>query len=159
MFTFQVIRLTSVVVYMKWFRSKCKDRHGWEAQHDLAACILGSCLHPWVLPPPLGPASIPGYCLAQAAPTDGRGHLMVFPHFSFSSCRLCEWQVPCPVDRERISGKGAITLPLSSVGQPWRGAGSGPGETQATILLFTGPRGVCAWPKDPWHLVLSHVRP
>lgn len=50
MFTFQVNRLTSVVVYMKWFKSKCQDRHGQEAQHDLAACMPGSCLHPWVLP-------------------------------------------------------------------------------------------------------------
>lgn len=75
MFTFQVIRLTSVVVYMKWFRSKCQDRHGQEAQHDLAACMPGSCLHPWVLP---------ATTLAQAAPTVGRGHLRVFPHWLFS---------------------------------------------------------------------------
>lgn len=71
MFTFQVIRLTSVVVYMKWFRSKCQDRHGQEAQQDLAAYMPGSCLHPWVLPAPT---------LAQAARTGGWGHLTVFPH-------------------------------------------------------------------------------
>lgn len=37
MFTFQVIRLTSVVVYMKWFRSKWK-RWGWEAASPRPAC-------------------------------------------------------------------------------------------------------------------------
>lgn len=72
MFTFQVIRLTSVVVYMKWFRSKCQVRHGREGQHDLAACMPGSCLHPWVLP---------AATLAQATPTTGQGHLTVFPHW------------------------------------------------------------------------------
>lgn len=60
---------------MKWFRSKCQDRHGQEAQHDLAACMPGSCLHPW-------------YCLLLPwhgqHPLVGWGHLMVFPHWLLS---------------------------------------------------------------------------
>lgn len=62
MFTFQVIRLTSVVVYMKWFRSKYK-RHGREAQRDPAACVPVSCLCPCVLPASPGPACVPVSCL------------------------------------------------------------------------------------------------
>lgn len=42
MFTFQVIRLTSVVVYMKWFRRKWK-RWRWEAASPCPAC---SCSYP-----------------------------------------------------------------------------------------------------------------
>lgn len=148
MFTFQVIRLTSVVVYMKWFRSKCQDRHGQETQHDLAACMPGSCLHPWVLPVTT---------LAQAAPTVGQGHLRVFPHWLFSLPAISVSGGSLVL----LAGRGlvGITLPLSSGGQPWCGAGSGPAEAQTTGLPFPGPRGVCAWPKDPrWCLVLSHVR-
>lgn len=135
---------------MKWFRSKCQDRHGQEAQHDLAACMPGSCLHPWVLP---------AATLAWAAPTCWLGTPHGFPSLApFSSCHLCEQQVPCPVGRERISGKGAITLPLSSGGQPWRGAGRA--RRAQTTGPCPGPRAVCAWPKDPRRrLVLSHVRP
>lgn len=51
MFTFQVIRLTSVVVYTKWFRSKCKAQAGGSA--------WPSYLRPHVLPVSPCPACIP----------------------------------------------------------------------------------------------------
>lgn len=46
MFTFQVTRLTSVVVYMKWFRSKCKR------QAHAGGSVWPGCLRSWVLPAP-----------------------------------------------------------------------------------------------------------
>lgn len=150
MFTFQVIRLTSVVVYMKWFRSKCQDRQGWEAEHDLAACMPGSCLHPWVLP---------ATALAQAAPTDGRGHLTIFPH----------WLLSLPA--ASVSGRSLVLLagrglvgrePSTFLCPLWvsHGVGLEVGQQRPRPLPFPGPRGVCARPKDPrCHLVLSHVWP
>lgn len=148
MFTFQVIRLTSVVVYMKWFRSKCQDRHGQEAQHDLAACMPGSCLHP---------RGLTAAARAQAAPTGGLGRLTVFPHWLLS--------LPATSVRDRSlvleAGRGLVGRKASPFLSPlWVSHGVGPAEAQTPGLPPPGPRAVCAWPKDPrWHLVVSHVRP
>lgn len=147
MFTFQVIRLTSVVVYMKWFRSKCKR------QARAGDSAWPGCLHPHVLPASPRPACVPRSCLLlpwcrqhPRWPGAPQGLPSLAP---FSPCPLCEQQHPRPAGGERVSGKGAITLHPSSVGRPWRGAGKRPAETQTTSLPFPNPRGVCAEPTDP----------
>lgn len=119
MFTFQVIRLTSVVVYMKWFRSKCQDRHGQEAQHDLAACMPGSCLHPWVLP---------ATTLAQAAPTVGRGHLRVFPHWlrSLPAISVSGRSLVLLAGRGLVAREPSPFLSPLGVSHGWKWASRGP---------------------------------
>lgn len=66
MFTFQVIRLTSVVVYMKWFRSKWKRR----GQEAAAPRPVSPALVWW----PGGSPSLGSFLsLLQAAGTTGEG--------------------------------------------------------------------------------------
>lgn len=100
------------------------------------ACVPASCLCPWVLPAPA--CSCPGTGSTHRWPGAPQGLPSLTP---FSACHLCEQQDPHPAGGERMSGKGAITLHPSSVGQPWRGAGKGPAETQTTRLPFPDPKG------------------
>lgn len=96
------------------------------------------CLHAWVLPPSPGAACCyPGMGSTHSWLGTPHGFPSLAP---FSSCHLCEQQAPCPVGRERISGKGALTLPLSSGGQPWRGAGrASQAQTTGVPVLAPGP--------------------
>lgn len=160
MFTFQVIRLTSVVVYTKWFRSKCKAQAGGSA--------WPSYLRPHVLPVSPCPACIPmshflpflPWC--RQYPTGGRGHLGLFPRWPLSllATSVSDRTLILPARRWWVGREPSTFTPPLRVNVAVAGGWKGSAETQASRQPFPEPGNVCAEPTDPWQqLLLSHASP